>query len=79
MRYWQHGETGRVVATETELVGEWYEIEAEQYEEALHPLTPANTVLQADMSCACPLDEFGLHQMPALADGTCPTCRKPYR
>lgn len=35
--------------------------------------------VQADMSCACPLDEFGMYQMPALPDGTCPTCRKPYR
>lgn len=37
------------------------------------------TQREADMSCACPLDEFGMYQMPALPDGTCPTCRKPYR
>ena len=39
MKYYQHGETGRVVATEAELIGEWYEIEKDQYEDALHPLS----------------------------------------
>jgi len=53
LRYYQHGETGRVVATENELAGEWYEIEQDQYEQALHPLSPANTVLQADNACTC--------------------------
>lgn len=42
-------------------------------------LEVAEQRLQADMACVCPLDEFGMYQMPALSDGTCPTCRKPYR
>ena len=50
LRYFQHGETGRVVATETELQGEWYEIEKDQYEEALHPLSPANKSLKSDVA-----------------------------
>lgn len=66
MKYWQHGETGRVVATENELVGEWYKIDEDQYKEALHPLSPANTVLQADEAKLCP------HCALPLIEGACP-------
>jgi len=39
MRYFQHGETGRVTAREDEPQGDWYEIEKDQYEDSLHPLS----------------------------------------
>lgn len=38
-KFYQHGETGRVVATENELTGDWYEIDVDQYRQALHPLS----------------------------------------
>jgi len=52
MKYYQHGETGRVVATEAELIGEWYEIEKDQYEDALHPLSRP-TPRAADVLVRC--------------------------
>ena len=76
MRYWQHGETGRLLAMENNPMGEWYEIEKDQYEEALHPLTPANTVLQAD---ALPCGHQFANLRTDASEPYCNFCGKPVR
>lgn len=49
MQYWLNVETGKVIAADGPAWGiQWIEIDEAEYQEALHPLTPANKVLHAD-------------------------------
>lgn len=59
MKYYQHGETGRVVATENELSGEWYEIEENQYKESL--LTDLEKRVQQFNSLSLPGQGMAMH------------------
>lgn len=51
MLYYMNVDTGKVIAREVgdEPYGDlWLEIEESEYQDRLHPLSPANTGLQAD-------------------------------
>ena len=58
IRYYQHGETGRVVATEGILMGEWYRIEKYQYEVASHSLSLPTPLVPVAWWCPQPCNRL---------------------
>ena len=75
MKYYQHGETGRVVATDTLLIGEWCEIRKDQYEATLQSLGRSTPRVTDEFCPRCksyfPTDAvecshcgFNVHQTP---------------